>query len=160
MNNMRVSVFVCVLPTWLHGFTSTDTSPEEEETGVLRGQMEWVSDNDDCRDVRGWVGGVGGRGVHGGRRMGVGLPALSQDHPLAPSRRRLNSPNNAGDCASFFSFFEEVWKQSVRGKGLSEVLWKSLQTHAVPSPLPLFPSPLLPALPFVCVTDYSPDSRK
>lgn len=59
--------------------------------------MGGVSDNDDCRDVRGW----GGRGVHCGRWMGVGLPALSQDHPLAPSRRRLNSPNNTGDCASF-----------------------------------------------------------
>lgn len=62
--------------------------------------------------------------------------------------------------APLFFVVKEVWKQSVRGKGLSEVLWKSLQTHVVPSPLPLSPSPLLPALPFVCVTDYSPDSRK
>lgn len=44
MNNMHVCV--CVSPTWLNVFTSTETSPEEEVTGV--------SDNDDCRDVRGW----------------------------------------------------------------------------------------------------------
>lgn len=152
-----ICMYVCVCVCHLHGLMCLPPQRQVQRRwqGCSRGQMGGVSDNDDCRDVRGW----GGRGVHCGRWMGVGLPALSQDHPLAPSRRRLNSPNNTGDCASFF-VVKEVWKQSVRGKGLSEVLWKSLQTHVVPSPLPLSPSPLLPALPFVCVTDYSPDSRK
>lgn len=116
---------------------------------------EWVPDNDDdCGDVRVW--GLGGGEVDGWGSFCPHCPGTT--HWRRAGGDDATAQTAQGTVPLFFLFLlKQVWKQSVRGKGLSEVLWKSHQTHIVPA----LSFSLHVSMPFLlCVCDYSPDSRK